>query len=77
MKAILAVCAFLAVVLVALVTLTPPRGSLPAPSVAHPQPAPVHVIVECPVSMPRDDCQVILDAALAEAKRMREARRQP
>ena len=65
MKAILAVCAFLAVVLAALVTLTPSR------------PDAVHVIVECPKSMPRDDCQVILDAAIAEATRLREARRQP
>lgn len=65
MKAILSVCAVLSVALVGIVTLTPSR------------PAAVHVIVECPVSMPRDDCQVILDAALAEATRMREARRQP
>ncbi len=65
MKAILAVCAGLAVSMVLIVTFNPHR------------PDAVHVIVECPVSMPRDDCQVILDAALAEAKRVREARREP
>lgn len=65
MKAIFAVCAVLSVAMVAIVTLAPAR------------PDAVHVIVECPKSMPRDDCQVILDAALAEAKRMREVRRQP
>ncbi len=63
MKVLFWIAAALSVALVAIVTLAPAR------------PDAVHVIVECPKSMPRDDCQVILDAALAEAKRMREARR--